>query len=55
MSELEAPPAELVDWMVEWEGGHCVKRALTAFAAHELAHGAPAFGDCRVWRWSEET
>ncbi len=39
------------EWIIEWDGGHAIKRGVTAFEAHSRAHGAPAFGSCRVWGW----
>lgn len=51
--ELTVITGRETEWMVEWQGGHAVSRGVTAFEAHSRVCGAPAFGECAVWQWSE--
>jgi hypothetical protein len=50
--EPSTPPTGPVKWRVSWvkEGTFGVQHvtAQTAFAAHRLVPGAPAFGECDV-------
>jgi len=51
-NEPSTPPAGPVKWRISWvrEGAYTERHttAQTAFAAHRLVPGAPAFGECDV-------
>lgn len=53
--ELTGPPisGREDEWVIEWDGGHALARGVTAFLAHATVAGAPSFGACHCWRWTD--